>query len=65
MTTFILTGGPLGGEEVESKGWGEGEVKFFDQPVEEGQTDLPRVGYRNDPGAQCMFIGEEAQNIAQ
>lgn len=65
MKKFVLTGGPLGGEEVDAEGWEEGEVRWFDQPPPEPNvpSTLPRVGYRNDPGQHCMFIGEEAANI--
>lgn len=63
MDKFVLTGGPLGGQEVDADGWEEGEVRWFDQPIEDGEEPKPRAGYRNDPGRQCMFIGEEAANI--
>lgn len=63
METYVLTGGNLGGTEVSADGWEPGTVRWFDQPVAEGEAPLPRLGYRNDPGEQCIYIGEEAAHL--
>lgn len=54
MTT-ILSGGPLGGQEVEGD-WALHEVREFDNPA-----GGPRLLYRACGGGQAVYTGEKTE----